>query len=229
MNHIYVPTSGVDNWRKLLADPEKHWRIGFSARTLAYAWESAAGFPPEIQDLFSRSDQPFQNVELLLAIPEHQVLMPPFGRHPSQNDLFVLAKDSRNGLMAMMVEGKVSESFDKNLAEWNAEGSLGKHKRLAFLKETLGLCGEIPPTIRYQLLHRTASAVLEAKRFTASNAVMIVHSFSQQDLWFENYQAFLSLFGISGAEIGRLHFLVESAGIRLYSGWVRGDERFLKM
>lgn len=229
MNHIYIPTSGVEDLRRHLADPEKHWRTGFSARSLAYAWESAKGFPPEIQDLFTSSDPPFHDVVLLLAIPEHKVLMPPYGGHPSQNDLFVLAKDSRNSLMAITVEGKVLEAFDKNLSVWNAEGSPGKQKRLAFIKDTLGLAGEIPPTIRYQLLHRTASAILEAKRFTAKSAVMVVHSFSQSDLWLEDYQDFLKLYGVVDAKIGKLYFLTELWGIEVYSGWARGDAKFLQM
>jgi hypothetical protein len=229
MNHIYFPTSGTEDWRRLLADPKKHWRTGFSARSLAYAWESASGFPPEIRDLFTSTDPPFHDVDLLLAIPEHKVLMPPYGRHPSQNDLFVLAKDSSNSLITITVEGKVSESFDKNLSEWNAEDSPGKQKRLAFIKDILGLAGGIPPTIRYQLLHRTASAILEAKRFAAKSAVMVVHSFSQSDLWFEDYQDFLKLYGVMDVKIGKLYFLTELRGIKVYSGWARGDAKFLQM
>ena len=230
MNNIYIPTSGVEDWRKLLADPEKHWRTGFSARTIACAWENANGFPPEIQRLFAGSGQPaFQDVELLLAIPEHKVLMPPYGGHPSQNDLFALAKDSEGNLIALTIEGKVSESFGEILSRWNAEGSPGKAKRLAFNQETLGLVGEIPGTIRYQLLHRTASAIVEAERFTAKSAFMVVHSFSQSDRWFTDYQAFLELFGVTGASAGRLHFLTEVHGIKVYSGWARGEEKFLQM
>ncbi len=229
MKHIYIPTSGVEDWRRLLADPEKHWRTGFSARSMAYAWESAKGFPPEIQALFTRSEHPFHNIELLLAIPEHKVLMSPYGGHPSQNDLFVLAKDSEGNLIALTIEGKVSESFGNILSEWNAEGSPGKYKRLAFITETLGLTGEIPETIRYQLLHRTASAVLEAKRFTAKRAVMVVHSFNQNDLWFDDYRAFLSIFGVTDALPGMLQFLTEVWGIKIYSGWARGEEKFLQM
>ena len=229
MKRLYIPSSGVEDWRRLLADPEKHWRTGFSARTIAYAWESAKGFPSEIQDLLTSSDPPFPNVELLLAIPEHKVLLPPYSGHPSQNDIFALAKDCDDNLIAITVEGKVSESFDKNLSKWNAKDSPGKQRRLAFIKETLGLVGEIPPTIRYQLLHRTVSAILEAKRFTAKSAVMVVHSFSQRDLWFDDYQDFLKIFGIMDATISKLYFLAELFGIKVYSGWARGDEKFLQM
>lgn len=230
MNNIYIPTSGVEDWRKLLADPEKQWRTGFSARSIAYAWENANGFPPEIHRLFVGSDHPaFQDVELLLAIPEHKVLMPPYGGHPSQNDLFALAKDSEGNLIALTIEGKVSESFGKILSRWNAEGSPGKYKRFAFIQETLGLAGEIPDTTRYQLLHRTASAILEAKRFTAKSAVMVVHSFNPSDLWFDDYKAFLKLFGVPVATTGKLHFLTEVHGIKVYSGWARGEEKYLQM
>ncbi len=230
MTYLYVPTSGVEDWRRHLADPEKHWCTGFSARALAYAWETAGGFPPEIQDLFTQSSDPaFHDVELLLAIPEHKVLLPPYGGHPSQNDLFALAKDREGHLIALTVEGKVSEPFDKTLAQWNIEKSPGKEERLTFIKETLGLTQELPLTIRYQLLHRTTSAIMEARRFSARSAIMIVQSFNQSDLWFDEYQVFLKMFGILEASVGKLYSLTETQGIRVYSGWARGDEKFLRV
>jgi hypothetical protein len=33
--HISIPTQAPDDWQKLLAAPEKHWRIGYSAKALA--------------------------------------------------------------------------------------------------------------------------------------------------------------------------------------------------
>ncbi|GHO82512.1 DUF6946 family protein [Dictyobacter formicarum] len=36
-NKMYPPTVGPQNWQKLLADPEKQWRTGYSARTIADA------------------------------------------------------------------------------------------------------------------------------------------------------------------------------------------------
>jgi hypothetical protein len=95
VHHFYIPTSGAEDWRQLLADPNKHWRSGFSARSLAYAWETAKGFPPEVLRLFTESDVPaFQSIELLLAIPEHKVLMP-LWRTSLTNDLFAIARDDR--------------------------------------------------------------------------------------------------------------------------------------
>jgi len=48
MPRIFKFTSGPNDWQSLLADPVKQWRKGFSARTLAYCWEAADGFPPEV-------------------------------------------------------------------------------------------------------------------------------------------------------------------------------------
>lgn len=226
---FYIPTSGPEDWRRFLADPEKHWRTGYSACSLAHSWESARGFPPEVQALFIHSEIPaFHTMELLLAFPEYKVPMPPSGGHPSQNDLFALAKDQNGDLLALTVEGKVSESFGKTLGEWKTELTPGKNERLAFIRQTLGIAGEIPLTVRYQLLHRTASAIIEAGRFSARSAVMIVHSFNQTDLCFEDYEAFLGMFGVTEAAVGRLYLLTETQGVTVFSGWARGDEKFLR-
>ena len=82
--------------------------------------------------------------------------------------------------------------------------------------------------VRYQLLHRTASALIEDERFNASAAMMMVHSFSQEHVWFEDYQAFLDLFGKSGAPNSITH-VGERYGVELYLSWVTGEERFLKV
>ena len=117
-------------------------------------------------------------------------------------------------------------SPDSTVGEWLAEASSGKHKRLNYLKEVLGLSGEIDPNVRYQLLHRTASAVIEAKRFNAPKAAIVVHSFSQASEWFEDYASFLKLFGVV-AEVGELVGVGERDGVELFFGWVKGAGRFL--
>lgn len=81
MSKVYVPSSSPEDWRRFLADPKKHWCTGFSAKTLAYCWESANGLPSEIASML----QPYGNeVELLLAIPEHKVPLPGATRGESQ-------------------------------------------------------------------------------------------------------------------------------------------------
>jgi hypothetical protein len=228
MHRILIPTESAEDWTRLLADPEKQRRKGYSARSLAYCWEDAKGFPSEIARLFSHSGvESFRHVELLLALPEHQVPLPG-GARPSQNDVFALGKDVDGNLISITIEGKVSESFGPTLEEWKAEESPGRRKRLEYIQELLGLPEEPANDIRYQLLHRTASAVIEARRFNAKTAVMVVHSFSQEDQWFEEFGAFIALFGKEGVP-NRLIFLRETSGIAIYSGWVRGDAKYLEM
>jgi hypothetical protein len=215
---IYVPSNGPDAWRSLLADPARHWRAGYSAQTLARCWEAANGLPPEIQAMFGAS------ARLLIAIPEHKVALPGGGRD-SQNDLFALIR-LEDALCACTIEGKVEEPFDKTIAEWLEGASDGKRRRLDFLCLLLGLAQPLPGSLRYQLLHRTASAILEARRFKAWQAAMIVHSFSPTMRWFDDFADFASLFGLS-ARPGEAAGLRLPDGSLLKLGWACGDPRFL--
>jgi len=199
--------------------------MGYSARTLAYCWESSDEFPSEVKYIFAQSNiKAFENMEILLAFPEYKVDLPGGGR-PSQNDLFVLAKDDEGKLVTIAVEGKVSETFGQTLAEWNPIETKGKTIRFEFLQNLLSL-KEIPLSIRYQLLHRSASAILEAQKFNAKNAIMLVHSFSEELIWLDDFQAFVNLFEIH-AEPDKLYFIKEINGIRFHVAWVKGDTKFL--
>ena len=223
MSRIFTPSSGPGDWKALLADPEKHWARGFSARSLAHAWEDADGFPPEIAAVLQQSDS-LEGIAPLLVFPEWKVPLPG-GSAASQNDVWVLAR-CNTGLVSITIEGKVDEPFDKVIGEWKAQASPGKAIRLAFLAEVLGLCEPIPDTVYYQLVHRAASAVIEAERFGATQAVMLVHSFSPSNRWFEKYRAFAAVFKTT-AEIGKLSTVKARGGIPLHLAWVRGDERFV--
>ncbi len=219
---IYVPTRGPDDWQRLLADPVKHWKAGYSARALAECWEAADGWPPEVAALLRSSPEPaLTTVELLLAIPEFPAKLPQRGK-ASQNDLFVLGKAADGHLVAIAVEGKVSESFGPTLADWNSAVTPGRTTRLQYLTGILGLPDELPPTIRYQLLHRAASALILATQFNARYALMLVHSFSATRTWFEDYNAFVHLFNVQDARADQLQRLGERDGIGLYVGWASG-------
>lgn len=228
MKQIYIPSKDPEDWRPFLGRPDTQWRTGYSAKALAYCWEEANGFPKEIKTLFKESNLiDLQDIEPLFIIPEHQVPLPPKGGNPSQNDVFVLAK-SNNQLISITVEGKVSEPFGETLGERMANLSKGKRERLDFLKGQLGLAKDFPDNIRYQLLHRTVSAILEAKRFTAKKAIMLVHSFSQEMEWFEDYKNFLKLFNVTAAP-DQLTWANNIHGIQLYCGWVKGDLKYLSV
>ncbi len=213
---ILTRTRGPKDWRKGLADPVKHWRPGYSAMSLAYCWEQAKGFPVSVQQALA-THPALSGIELLLATPEYKVLLPG-GRAASQNDLFVLAR-SREGLVTIMVEGKVAEPFGPLVAEWLVDASPGKIERLAFLCQTLALSTDQVGGVRYQLLHRTASALIEARRFHATSAVLLVHSFSKSKEWFGDFRTFAGLYRID-PEPGRIYSAGKLEGAELFLGWV---------
>ena len=218
---ILFPSNSPDDWKQFLADPDKHWRTGYSARTLAYSWHEARSFPREVLAMLSHQ---FPDIEMLLGIPEHKVALPGGGR-ASQTDLWVLAR-AGDDLVSIAVEGKVSETFGPTVNEWLVDASGGKRERLKFLRAQLG-CGEVVPgTVRYQLLHRAVSAILEARRFRARHAVLLVHSFSRTREWLEDFIAFGALLGADvGAE--RLTPVLECDGVQFSMGWACGDEAYL--
>jgi hypothetical protein len=48
MNHIYVPANKPEDWQALLAEPDKHWKPGYSAVALAQCWMEAEGLPQSV-------------------------------------------------------------------------------------------------------------------------------------------------------------------------------------
>ncbi|MFQ5736776.1 MAG: hypothetical protein ACE5GY_07935 [Thermodesulfobacteriota bacterium] len=225
MNKIYIPSRGPEDWQQFLAEPEKQWKKGYSAKALAYCWEEADGFPVCVKRIFDESGFPlFKGLELLFAFPEHQVPLPG-GSRPSQTDLFVIARYS-DELVSIAVEGKVKEPFGPSVGEWISNSSAGKERRLAFLCEQLGLESDAIKSIRYQLLHRTVSAILKARDLNASTAVMLVHSFCQDHTWFEDYQTFLKLFGKEG-QLNSIDHVGQRQGVDLYFAWVTGEAKYL--
>ncbi|MFC2008258.1 DUF6946 family protein [Chloroflexota bacterium] len=231
MSKFFIPTNTTEDWQSLLADPDKHWKTGYSAKALAYSWQKADGFPAEVKEVFKNSGiDLFQDIQMLLAFPEYKVSLPG-GKRVSQNDILILAKKGAGQLISIAVEGKVDEPFGELIADWKLKDKGGKKVRLEFLCEVLQLDVNGIDCIRYQLLHRTASALIEARKFNARNALMLVHAFKKTeenyDQSFRDYCQFLELFGpegksdsiVRGKRIG---------GINLYFGWVKGNKRYLE-
>lgn len=226
MPRVLSFTTGPNDWQRLLADPVKHWRTGYSARTLAYCWEAADGFPPEVVRVIRQSEDPLlADLVPLLAVPEFTVPLPG-GTRASQNDLFVLAR-SRSGPVSIMVEGKVKESFGPTLDEWRSEASPGKEQRLSFLLRSLSLEKLPEGSIRYQLLHRAASAIITGEQYHAVAAILLIHSFSEERANWSDYEAFTRLFGVQAAH-GTVQPLSGTSNVPLFGAWVSGDCSFLK-
>jgi hypothetical protein len=226
MSNFYIPSQGPDSWKEFLAEPDKQWKTGYSAKSLAYCWEEAQGFPKSVQKVFKECPyELFHSMELLIGIPEHKVPLPG-GSTESQNDIYVLAK-SGNELVSIAVEGKVNEPFGPTVSEKLKDPSPGVVKRLDFLCDLLQIKDHKLDSIRYQLLHRTASALIEAERFCTPHALMLVHSFSQEHMWFEDYAAFAKLYDLS-VQPDSITYVGEISYKKLYLGWVTGETEYLE-
>ena len=191
---------------------------------MANAWESNNGLPGRIREALSAVSE---DIEPLLVILEYKVPMPGDGAD-SQNDAFLLARLG-DKTAAIMIEGKVAESFGPTLETWLKNASDNKRFRINSVCEILGLTQNPNPELRYQLFHRTASALITATRFKTDIAIMLVHSFSQHNVWFDDYSRFAKSMGIGDPARGTIQLSSNRTATPLYLGWVTGEQRFLKM
>lgn len=220
---FYVPTSKPEDWKQFLAQPDKQWKDGYSAKELAEAWQNASGFPKIVRNALASSKiAEDKEIEFIQGIPEYKVDLPG-GIRASQNDLFVLAKIG-NELVVIMVEGKHREPFGKTVAEWKKDGgfSEGKQSRLAYLATTLDLPLSNIDGLRYQLFHRTVSALLTAQKYCAKKAIMMVHTFSLNNDSYPDYEAFANMLGYKPAMNCFTEYKTKS-GILLSLGWVNNE------
>lgn len=216
-----VPTGGPDDWRRLLADPDLHWVVGRSARTLAHAWEDVDGWPPEIAIALARVPA-LAGLRPVYGFPEFKTPLPG-GRRSSQTDLMVIATDGKRRA-TVAIERKVDETFGDYVVDWlGADPSPGKLHRLGYLADLLGVSTDDLSHIRYQLVHRSAAAKIEGARNGSEVGIMLVHSWAANLEGFDDFAQFAGLLGAK-AEPGTVVF---SESADLWLGWVTGDSRYL--
>ena len=226
MKRIFVPTQSGSDWQRLLGKPKLHWKKGRSAMSAAACWEDAnPNLPSDILRVLEDSKDPsLTGLELLAAIPEWEVDLPG-GERPSQTDVLAIARNAMN-LVILGIEAKVDETFGPTIAEKMAEPSSDQLERLAYLEMELGRSEPFPGAIRYQLLHRSVSALLTARAFHAPVAVMLVHSFSPNSTWRDDFSAFCT--ELSCKQLTSDLFEVPNiTDRRLLLGWCKGDTRYL--
>jgi hypothetical protein len=185
--------------------------------------------PKEIKKLFSNVEN-FENIELLLALPEYKVPLPR-GRAASQNDVLAILR-SDNALSVMTVEGKAKEDFDKKIIAWKESTSdKGVQERLGFLIETIGIKEDEIDHLRYQLFHRLASAIIMAEKFHAKNAVMVVQSFEENDRLnhFGDFQNFVAQYNVHSIEKSKLYELTNLNGIKVFAAWVQSKKSLVTL
>ncbi|MFN4199211.1 MAG: DUF6946 family protein [Flavobacterium sp.] len=223
---IYIPTENADSWISFLASKDKQWKSGFSAMETALSWETAKGkMPKEIEQLFLE-DSNFEDLELILALPEYKVDIPG-GSSASQNDVLAIFR-TKNALSVMTIEGKAKEDFDKKIINWKESRSdRGVQERLGFLIEKIGITTNEIDHLRYQLFHRLASAIIMAEKFHAKNAIMVIQSFEDDNKknHFEDFQQFLACYNINSVEKSNLYKLNTGfENIAVYAGWVQSEK-----
>jgi len=223
MNTLHIETQGVSCWRARLANPATQWERGYSALETAVSWETAAksssGLPKPIETLLLNFG--YASPELLLAVAEHKVPLAGKG-NDSQCDVWALIKTSI-GTLSLSVEAKAKEPFgdgNKTLDVWLKEGADAKNRQLRWgnVKENLPqVDGDDYSQVPYQLLHRCATAVIEANRFGLQHAIFIVQAFESPDKNFLMYSRLCQAMGIN-AQRGQMSG-VKVGNISLSVGW----------
>jgi hypothetical protein len=216
---------GPSDWHRLLANPRKQWKKEKSAYESAVAWEAARktprGLPPDIASALD-SENDFRGASLLLGLPEHQVDLEG-GGHASQTDLWALLR-APIGVVSLAVEAKAGEPFDETVSEWLASSSArsGKPARIEQLCQLWGVEQDAIESCRYQLMHRPATAILEAKRFGLSTAVFLVHAFGKNVKSLGHYADWRTALGIE-TTTNALQQAGRYDGIDFWLGWVASE------
>jgi hypothetical protein len=228
MKRIFLPSQNPSEWQRLLAKPSLHWKKSHSAMATAACWEASNNKIPNeiIKALDDTREETLVDLKLLAAFPEYEVDLPG-GNTSSHTDVLAIAHNDK-GLVVLAVEAKVDETFGPTLKEKRTDASIGVRERLTYLHSVLRLDGQLHDDIRYQLLHRTVSALQVAKDFHAKAAVMLVHSFSRTGRWHQDFVSFCT--AMTASPISNDTYIVERFNQpRLYLCWCKGDERFLNV
>ncbi|NQU59042.1 MAG: hypothetical protein HQ513_17560 [Rhodospirillales bacterium] len=206
-----------------LARGELHWKKGYSACELATSWVSAGDIPANVRTVLDQNFV-YENARFVEGFFERSVDLRTPG-FPSETDLMVIVATA-DGLAVIGVEGKVEEPLGPLVDDWlraDDRGHENRRRRLESLCATLGLDAEQVGDLRYQLLHRTASTVYEAQRYMAAHALMLVHSFSQKNSWFEDFAAFADGMGQPVQEPGQMSSVKTCEGVGLALAWVKDE------
>lgn len=225
MGRVYVPAQSPSDWKRLLATPDLHWKSGCSAMTAAACWDAAGkALPPEVSQVLSSTQVPaLVSLELVAAFPEWETPLPG-GGSASCTDVMAIARNDA-GLVVIGVEAKVDEEFGPTVGEKCTGISAGQAVRLKYLESLLQIPAGFDDAIRYQLLHRAASAILTARKFHAATAVMLVHSFSPTGKWRPDFDAFVRALG-AGQVAPNVFKAQHISAPELFLVWCPGNLRF---
>jgi hypothetical protein len=222
LTRTHISTRGIGSWRERLADPDRQWKRGFSAFETAVSWEiaskSKSGIPEPIEKLFVKGI--FGDPLVVFAVAEHKVDLPG-GNAASQCDVWAVLK-TKAGMLSLTVEAKASEPFgDEILEKWlvagkSKESTSNREKRFEYIRAHLPQSPSFMQ-VRYQILHRCAASVIEAKRLGFQQATFVVQAFNTPVQSFYDYKAFCDALGIPAARGEMATTAID--GISLSVGW----------
>jgi hypothetical protein len=201
VRRIHVPLRRPDEIISHLGAAH-HWKEGRSAKSLIDQWWSANALPPTIAAILDQAEE-WRGSDLVDAYAERCTSLDDGRPSHSQSDLLAIVGNAKS-LGILSIEAKVDEGFDKTVGEWLKAQSAGKMARLAKLCSLFKLDPADVSGLRYQLFHRTASAIIEARRYRSDRAAMIVQSWSPDANGFADYCEFFDAVGISGLSVGKL-------------------------
>ena len=221
-----IPIVQPEDIKPYLAAQDYHWGEGYSAYELSYRWMDAEGIPDSVDSVLSQSSS-LGRARLINGFFEYQVGLNTRG-HASQTDLMAFL-DTENGAAVLAIEGKVREGFGLSVGTWNKTD--GKDDRICSLCDLLGLFYDdlVCLNVKYQLVHRTASAVLEGQRRGIHRAVMLVHSFDPSNSHFGDFQCFTDFFGSTVKGPGQISEFKTVGGVELSFAWVADPIRSVRL
>jgi hypothetical protein len=194
-----------------------HWKQGRSAKAVADTWFHANDIPARVRAVVDQAPE-LTGAELIDAWLERCTDLGDRRGSASQTDLLAVL-GIKDELAIMAVEAKMTESFGQLVSEWIGNGSEGKEDRLQKLCDLLGLDRASVGDLRYQLFHRTAAAILEARRYRARKAVLMVHSFCEEATGLSDFLAFFERMGVKGCGRDALSEPAYIGDIVLWAGW----------
>lgn len=218
---------------KYVVGPDK-WRRQCSAFELAYKWHPARNFPPAVAHVLQAAGSPtiLRNLTVRYCLVEWPVFLDT-DKAPSRTDLMVYARTKDKNAVIVGVEGKAREPFGPRVDAWvrglsDGQPTAGVNpkpsrlRRLQFLNGVLGREVSADSKLRYQLLHRTGSVLMESRLQGAVAGLLIVHAFPGADGSWADFEKFTTLLDIKAVR-GQLSEPAQFAGkpeVPMYFLWV---------
>jgi len=189
-----VVVETLEQWRIHGLPPERvgHWKPGRSACELGTSWNRSGTVcvPQEIEAML-QSHAGTRGAIIHSGFIEHETVLPFSAVGPRCHDLFLLGNCSDKSPLVLSIEAKADESFDAAIEEKIVKLSGKKSNfptRLEWLTYYLfdesaftdfeeRILKQTYARMPYQLFAAVGSLCLEANRYGAQRAVLIVHEF----------------------------------------------------